>query len=71
MSDFEFVIPGDIDTYLDLDIKLFVRGKLTKGDGTDLAATDVTAGRNNFLHFLFCQCNISLNGASVTPASEL
>jgi hypothetical protein len=62
MSDLEFVIPGDNDTYLDPDIKIFIRGKLTKGDGTDLDATDFTAGTNNFLHSLFSQCNISLNG---------
>jgi hypothetical protein len=71
VSDLTFVIPGDNDTYLDLDIKLFVRGKLAKGDGTDLDSTDFTAGTNNFLHSLFNQCNISLNGVSVTPASEL
>jgi hypothetical protein len=71
MSDLEFLIPADNDTYLDLDIKLFVRGKLIKGDGTDLDATDYTAGTNNFLHSLFSQCNITLNGISVTPASEL
>jgi hypothetical protein len=70
MSDLEFVIPGD-DTYLDLDIKLFVRGKLIKGDETDLDAADFTARTNNFLHSLFSQCNISLNEVSVTPASEL
>jgi hypothetical protein len=71
MCDLEFLIPADNDTYLDLYIKLFVRGKLTKGDGTDLDATDYTAGTNNFLRSLFSQCNISLNRISVTPASEL
>jgi hypothetical protein len=59
MSDLEFLIPADNDTYLDLDIKLFVRGRLTKGDGTDLDATDYTAGTNNFLHSLFSQCKIA------------
>jgi hypothetical protein len=47
MSDLEFVIPG-IMTNLDPDIKIFIRGKLTKVDGTDLDATDFTAGTNNF-----------------------
>jgi hypothetical protein len=56
---------------LDFDIKLFVRGKLTKGHGTDLDAIDFTAGTNNFLHSLFSQSNITLNGVSVTPAIEL
>ena len=27
-TDIEFVIPGDRDTYVDLDLKLFVKGKL-------------------------------------------
>jgi hypothetical protein len=27
---------------LDPDINIFIRGKLTKGDGTDLNATDFT-----------------------------
>jgi hypothetical protein len=67
-SDLEFVIPGDNETYMDLDIKLFIRGKLINGDGTDFDATDFTAGTNNFLHSLFSQCSISLNGVSVTSA---
>jgi hypothetical protein len=71
MSDLEFLIPADNDTYFDLDIKLNVCGKLTKGDGTVLDATDFTAGTNNFLHSPFSQCNITLNGVLVTPASEL
>jgi hypothetical protein len=27
-NDLEFLIPADSDTYIDLDIKLYVRGKL-------------------------------------------
>jgi len=27
-TDIEFVIPGDSDTYVDLDLKVFVKGKL-------------------------------------------
>ena len=60
------MIPGDSETYIDLDIKLVVRGRLI-GAG----ASDFTAGTNNFLHSLFSQCNISLNGVNITPASEL
>jgi len=51
-SDQEFLIPADYDTYVDPDIKLYIKGKLTKADGTDLDATDHTAGVNNFLHSL-------------------
>ena len=70
-NDLEFLIPGDNETYIDLDIKLYVKGKLIGVDGKDLDATDFTAGTNNFLHSLFNQCSISLNGVNITPASEL
>ena len=47
-SDFEFLIPAENDTYIDLNIILFVRGKLTAADGNDLDATDFIAVMNNF-----------------------
>jgi len=34
-SDLEFLIPADNDTYVDLNIKLYIRGILTKTDGTN------------------------------------
>ena len=49
----EYVIPGDSDTYVDLDLKLFVKGKLQTQDSADLPETDYTAVVNNFLHSLF------------------
>jgi hypothetical protein len=63
--------PGDTETYVDLRIRLFVRGKLTTPDGTDLEITDHTAFTNNFLHSLFSQCNVSLNDVSVTQTSDM
>jgi len=57
--------------HIDLDIKLYVKGKFIGADGKDLDATDFTAGTNNFLHSLFSQCSISLNGVNITPASDL
>ena len=68
-TDIEFLIPGDSDTYIDFDLKLKIRGQLTKEDNTKLTATDYTAGINNHLHFLFSQCTISLNGTQNTPAT--
>ena len=56
--DLEFLIPADHDTYIDLNIQLYVRGKLTQSDGTDLELTDTTYVANNLLHSLFEQCNI-------------
>jgi hypothetical protein len=70
-NDLEFLIPGDTETYIDLGIKPFVKGNLLGADGKDLDASDFTAGNNNFLHSLFKQCSISLNGVNITSASEL
>jgi hypothetical protein len=41
-SDFEFLIPADHDTYIDLNIQLYVRGKMTKAEGTTVELTDYT-----------------------------
>ena len=46
----------DSDTYIDLDIKLFVRGKMVCSSGKDVDLTDPTAVANNLLHSLFSQC---------------
>jgi len=70
-SDLEFLIPTDFDTYVDPDIKLYVRGKFTKADGTDLNETDHTVGTNNFLHSLLIQCTIALNGVDITQSGVL
>jgi hypothetical protein len=70
-DDLEFVIPDDSGTYIDLDIKLFVKGRLEKADGAALDNTDFTAGTNNFLHSLFSQCRIKLNGKQITHATDL
>ena len=69
--DLEFLIPADHDTYIDLNIQLYVRGKLTQADGTDLELTDTTYVANNLLHSLFEQCNIQLNGVTITHAANL
>jgi len=39
-SDLEFLIPDDLDTYIDLDIKLYNRRKIVSGDGKDLDAKE-------------------------------
>jgi hypothetical protein len=41
-SDLQFVIPGDPDTYLDLEIKLYVKGKLVKADGSGHWTTQIS-----------------------------
>jgi hypothetical protein len=70
-SDLEFLIPADTDTYIDLDIKLFVRGKLVSGEGKDLDEKDFTAVTNNVLHSLFSQCNVTLNYVPITQSGDL
>ena len=42
-SDLEVLIPADNETYIDPYIKVYIRGKLTKVDGTDLDDTDFTS----------------------------
>jgi len=69
-TDTEFLISGDSDTYIDPNIKLFIRGKLVKIDWTDLAETDYVAGVKNLLHFLFNQRTISQNETQITKAFE-
>ena len=69
-SDLEFLIPADYDTYVDHDIKIYIRGKFTKADGTALDATDHTAGTNNFLHSMISQCIIALNGVNITQSAD-
>jgi hypothetical protein len=51
-------------------MQLYVRGKLVKADGTALEASYYTAEVKNFLHSIFSQCNISLNGVNTTPSSD-
>jgi len=51
-------------------LKLFIRGKLVKNDGSDLAETDYVEGINNLFHSLFSQCTITLNDTQITQASD-
>jgi len=67
----EFLVPGDNETYIDLNFKLFDKGMLLRADGKTLDASGHTARTNNLLHSLFSQCSIALNGVNITPASEL
>jgi hypothetical protein len=67
----ELLIAADHDTYIDMNIQLYIRGKLTKSDGTSLELTDNTCVVNNLLLSLFEHCNISLNGLTITHAADL
>ena len=67
----EFLIPADHDTYTDLNVLLYIRGKLTKADSKGVKLTDFTCVANNLLHSLFEQYNISLNGLTITHSAGL
>ena len=65
-----FLAAGTED-YVDLSKTiLFVEGKVVKADGTDLSGNGQSsiAPVNNFLHSLFRQVDVYLNGKQVTPA---
>ena len=65
-----FLAAGTED-YVDLSKTiLFVEGKVVKSDGTDLSGGNQSsvAPVNNFLHSLFRQVDVYLNGKQVTPA---
>jgi hypothetical protein len=67
----EFEIGGTGDDYIDLgNTYLFVRVKITKANGDDLEANDAVAPTNYFLHSLFSQVDISLNGTQVTTSTN-
>ena len=61
----EFSIPGDSDTYIDLDIKLYVRSKTVSISGKDVDLTDTTAVTNILLHSSSSQCTVMVNGVPV------
>ena len=67
----EFILPGAGYAYLDLaNTYLFIRAKVVRGVGTDLAADTPVAHVNNWLHSLFSQVDVYLNDTLVTPSSN-
>ncbi len=65
-----FLIAGT-DDYVDLSKTiLVVEGKVVKADGTNLSGDEQAniAPVNNFMHSLFKQVDVYLNGKQVTPA---
>ena len=67
----EFLIPGSGDDYLDLaNTMLHVQAKVTRANGHDLDAAEPVGPVNNWLHSLFSQVDLSLNGTLVTASSN-
>jgi len=70
-SPIEFEIPGAGEEYLDLcNCMLYVRLKVVKPNDNNLANDEKVGPVNTFLHSLFSQVEISLNGMPVTTASD-
>jgi len=51
-------------------MKLYVRCKTISASGKDVDFTDLTTVTNNFLHSLFSQFNVTVNGVTITQANE-
>ncbi|KAK6175876.1 hypothetical protein SNE40_014253 [Patella caerulea] len=67
----EFYMSGAGEEYLDLAQSFFtVRAKILNSDGTNIADAANVGPVNNFLHSLFSQIDVSLNGKRVSqPAA--
>jgi hypothetical protein len=73
-SQFEFVIGGSGEELIDLaHTELHLHAKVTKSDGTNLSTADdksnVTAPVNNWIHSLFSQVEVTLNGKQISSPS--
>jgi hypothetical protein len=65
----EFDVNASGDDYLDLSNSfLCVQAKVTRDNGNDLDAADTVGPVNNFLHSLFSQVDVSLNGTLITSS---
>ena len=69
-SPIEFDINGSAEDYLDFANTIYVKAKLTAMDGANLAADAAVGPVNIFLHSLFSQVDISLNGTLITQSTN-
>src|SRR5262245_49589188 len=67
-STLKFIVPGNEDTYIDMNqMLLYVKGKIVTATGTDMAANAKIAPVNNFLYAIFSSTEMAINGKLVTP----
>ena len=67
----EFSIPGTTNEAIDMNnTSLYIRGKLTKADGTDLADGADVAPVNNFLHSMIGDVEVHVNGCLINKKSS-
>ncbi len=70
-SNMEFIIPGTSNEGVDLNnISLYLRAKITKADGTNLAAAETVQPVNNLHASLFRNVDLAINGQLLTRASR-
>ena len=67
----EFEIVSSGDDYIDFaNSYLHVEAKIERSDGTALDPADTVGPVDNFLHSLFSQVDVSLNGTSITNSTN-
>jgi hypothetical protein len=67
----EFDVNATREEYLDLaNSLLHVRAKIVKANGEDSQAASTVGPVNNFLHSLFSQVDVSLNGTLITSSTN-
>jgi len=70
-SPIEFDVSGTGDDYLDFaNTMLYVKAKVTQANGNNLGADAEVGPVNLFLHSLFSQVDISLNGTLITSSTN-
>jgi hypothetical protein len=70
-SPIEFDIASSGDDYIDFaNSYLHVKVKITRANGNNLEVGDTVGPVNNFLHSLFSQVDVSLNGTLITNSSN-
>jgi len=70
-SPIEFDVSGTGDDYIDFaNTMLYVKAKVTQANGNNLVADAEVGPVNLFLHSLFSQVDISLNGTLITSSTN-
>ena len=70
-SPIEFTVSAENSNYIDLaNSFLYVRASVTTSNGADLAKTAEIAPECNFLHMLWSQVDVYLNGSLVTQSNN-
>jgi len=70
-SPIEFDVGASGENYIDFaNTMLYVKAKITRADGNNLAADSPIGPSNLFLHSLFSQVDVSLNGTLITASTN-